>query len=413
MHRTIIPVFALLLQGPLLAQPLGLYLLSLHGAGCDDQSGVLVAQAYGGNGTYAFQWHDGSTNDTISGLGAGSHHVTVYSAGDSATASVDLPAFGIDTVMVHHVCGGALGGPGWIDLELSSAQFPVQYAWYDGGGDLLPETSALLTSPVPGTFHYAMTDAQGCVDSGTVVLAYSDPVLDVFASDSVLCYGQSALMWYTPGFTLYGPWGSTYNSSTDTIFYVNQMGGVNSFPTIGVDALGCEAEIGSTPFVYQQGHPDPVPLFHHEDTISTSFIINLQPSTMYTYIWSFNGAIIDTSAFSYLAIDTSGWYGVSIINPYGCSVYGSIQGTVNSTGVPSAEAMVLRVGPNPATDGEPWSVMLPSTAGVAPFRVMDATGRLVSSGSLRGGRNVIGAELPAGTYLLEAAGATTRLVRTR
>lgn len=406
-------VLGTLVQGQLFAQPLGVYMLVLHGAGCDDQSGVLVAQGYGGGGNYSYLWDNGSVNDTVAGLGAGLHSVTVYSGSDSAVVSWDMPAFGIDTVIVHNVCGGDLGGPGWVHLDDITAQYPLAFAWYDGTGVLLSDADDLLESDVPGTFHYAVTDAEGCVDSGTVVLAGSNPVLEVFVSDSVLCYGQSALMWYTPGFTLYDNWGQTYDSNTDTIFYVNQMGGVNAFPSIGVDAFGCEAAVGNNPFVYQQSHPDAVPLYHHEDTISTTFVIDLQPSTIYTYIWSFNGQIIDTTAYSYLPIDTSGWYGVSIINEYGCSVFGSIQGNVSTTGVPALEVTLLRVGPNPATDGEPWNVVLPATAGAVTFRVLDATGRLVLSGNMRGGRNVIGAELPAGTYILEAAGATTRLVRTR
>lgn len=413
MHRIAIALLAVLLHVRSHAQPLGVYMLALHGASCDDQSGVLLAQGYGGGGNYTYLWDDGSVNDTLSGLGAGPRTVTVYSGGDSATATTVIPAWGMDTVTVHHVCGGSLGGPGWIDLDLNSAQYPVQYAWYDGGGNLLPETSSTLSSAVPDTFHYVFTDAEGCVDSGTVVLAYSNPVLEVTVTDSVLCYGQSALMWYTPGFTLYGSWGITYNSTTDTIYYVNQMGSVNSYPSTGVDAYGCEAEISNEPFVYQQPHPDAVTLYHHEDTISTTYVIDLAPSTTYTYIWYFNGDLIDTSAYSYLPIDTSGTYSVSIINQYGCSVSGTIEGSVSNTALYEQTDPALWAGPNPAAGGEPWCVMLPSTASPETFRVTDATGRLACHGSLHSGRNMIGAELPAGTYLLESAGTIVRLVRTR
>ncbi len=413
MLRLLLPVLFVLAHVPLAAQSLTAYLLQLHGAGCDDASGVLVAQAVGGSGGYTFLWNDGTTNDTLTGAGAGVHSVTVYSGTDSATASVSVHPFGIDTVLVHHVCGGSLGGPGWIDLDNIYAQYPLQFAWYDGDGTLLAENTSLLSSNVPDTFHYVMTDADGCVDSGSVVMQASDPVLEVFSSDSALCYGEIVLMWYTPGFTLYDDWGLTYNSSTDTIHYTNQMGSVNMFPTGGIDSLGCEAEIDNNPFVYQQSHPDPIVLYNHGDTLSTTFWIDTAASTIYTYVWSLNGVVLDTSAYSYVPITGSGLYVVSIYNEYGCSVYGTEVVTISHIAAPEVQGAVLGIAPNPAAFGAPWIVELPMVPFGVPYRITDTEGRLISSGALHSGRNALGADLPAGAYLLEVADRSYRLMRAR
>lgn len=380
----------------------------LHGPSCDDQSGMLVAQGGGGNGSYTFLWDDGSTNDTISGLGAGPHTVTVFSNGQSDDATVTLQPFGIESVNVINACNG---NPGLIYLDNINAAYPLSISWTDCSGSPLNDTDAQLSDIGPGCYSYTVTDVDGCVMSGTETIYASTPVLEAFVSDSVLCYGQSADIWYTPGFTLYDNWGVTYNSTSDTIHYSNQMGSVNSFPQYGVDSFGCEAQLESNNlFVYQQSHPDAVQLFHFTDTISVSFIIDPDPSTTNIYIWSLNGQIIDTSVYSYLPIDTSGWYGVSIINQYGCSNFGSIQGSVSGVAIDEISEPDIHIIDNPAQGDSPW--MIDTEVDDKAFcRLMDTSGRIIESRVLCTGRHSFGQSLPSGIYLLQVGGRTYRLVR--
>ena len=393
----------------LVAQPVTAYILMLHGPSCDDQSGILLAQGTGGDGNYTFLWDDGSTNDTISGLGAGPHTVTVFSNGKSDDATVTLDPFGIENVLVNNACNG---GTGSIYLSNLNIAYPIaSMMWQDEMGNILNSNPFSLSNVGPGTYSWTLTDADGCTIDTSATIYASSPVLEAFVSDSVLCYGQSAQIWYTPGFTLYDNWGGTYNSTTDTILYFNQMGNVNSFPQAGIDSLGCEAQLESNNiFVYQQGHPDPVQLYHFTDTISVSFIINPDPSTTNTYIWSFNGQIIDTSFYSYLPIDTFGWYGVSIINQYGCSNFGSIQGSVSGVSIDEISVSDVRIIGNPAHNAAPW-ILEVEVDNPAIGRLMDASGRIIETRMLNEGRHAIGQGLPSGLYLLQVGDKTYRLVR--
>lgn len=391
------------------AQSLNAYIQYLHGAGCDDQSGVLAAQATGGVGNYSFAWSNGSSNDTITGIGAGLHVLTVYSGADSAVASYEMGLFGIDTVMVQHACNG---GMGLIYLDNIDVAYPYQVYWENEQGDTLTENGAQLSGLEAGTFSFSLVDSEGCVDSGSVTIVESDPVLEATASDSVLCYGQMAQIWYTPGFLLYDNWGATYNSNTDTITYVNQMGGVNYYPQFGVDAYGCEAQLTSSLFVYQQGHPDPVPLYQFGDTISVSFGINPNLSTTHTYIWSYQGTILDTSNYSYLSIDSSGFYGVSIINQYGCSNFGSIQAYVTGIGADLGTGNFnIIVLSNPAANGEPWVIELPAETRSLDAHLTDIMGRSMGHYTLDQGRNSIGDGLSKGVFLLTVGNHSIRLIR--
>lgn len=395
-------------QLSLIAQPVTAYILMIHGPSCNNQSGMLVAQGVGGDGAYTFLWDDGSTNDTISGLGAGTHTVSVFSNGQSDEATVTLPPFGIGEVDVYNACNG---NPGLIYLDNINAAYPLSISWTDCSGSPLNETDAQLSNIGAGCYSYSVTDADGCLLSGSVNIYASSPVLEAFVSDSVLCYGQSAYIWYTPGFTLYDNWGGTYNSTTDTILYFNQMGSVNSFPQIGVDSLGCEAQMeNNNIFVYQQGHPDAVPLYHYTDTISVSFTIDPDPSTTNTYIWSFNGQIIDTTLYSYLPIDTSGWYGVSIINQYGCSNFGSIQGFVSGVSVDEISGPDVRIIGNPAQSASAWILEI-ETDRTTICRLMDTSGRIIESRKINAGRHALGLGLPSGLYLLQVGDRVFRLAR--
>lgn len=400
--RKTFTLFALLIflisASRLSAQNLNAYILQLHTVGCDNQSGILYATATGGTGNYTFQWSNGSTNDTAYNLPAGMHAVTVYSGSDSATAAVTLPPFGIDTVQVYHACNG---GNGLIYLDNITATYPYIFHWYQNNV-LLNETTAQLSNIPAGNYAYALIDAQGCIDSGTVNIIASSPQMSVTLADSSLCYGASTLAWYTPGFTLFDNWGGTYNTSTDTLTYMNTMGAV-SLPTMGMDSLGCLSnEINPFPFVFLQSHPDPIPLFQLGDTVSASFTINPNPSTTLTYNWYFDNVLVYSGPYSYLPIDSSGYVSVSAVNIYGCSNFGSLQAVVSPSGLAAKENIsVAVVGNNPALVGASWFITLQDLTGSVPFALYDVSGRIIHQATLKNGINTLATPSEPGLYFLD------------
>lgn len=325
---------------------LNAYIMQLHTAGCDNASGKLVAMGTGGTGAYMFLWSNGATTDTVDHLAAGTYTVTVSSGGSSATGTVTLDSFGVGDVHVQHACNG--NNNGWIFLDNPVAQYPLQYVWYRND-TLLTSASAQINSLGAGTYRWYMTDNDGCVDSGMVTIQSSTPVMDVFVSDTALCWGESAQVWYTPGFTV-NYWGTDFNTATDTLTFTNQMG-ATSLPQYGIDSLGCQSNyVDPLPFVYLASHPDPVQLYQFSDTISASWGISLQPDFTNTYIWRLNGSTIDSSHYSFLVIDTSGFYSVSIINQYGCTVAGTINVTYTAVKEMSGGASGFSLFPNPAKE---------------------------------------------------------------
>jgi hypothetical protein len=386
-------------------QALNAFMLQFHGPGCDNQSGKLAVQATGGTGTYTYLWSNGSTIDTAYNLGAGSHWVTVYSGGDSIVKYQTLDPWGIDTVHIINACNGGLGN---IFLDNINAQYPIQFLWFNNNG-LMTQSTAQISNLPAGVYSYKIIDAEGCTDSAQVEIVASTPELNAYVSDSTLCYGQSAQIWYTPGFTLYDNWGITYNSNTDTITAQNYMNLI-SFPTYGVDSFGCEASLANNAFVYLQPHPDPVPLYQIGDTISVSFIINPNPSSTLIYTWSIGATQISVGPYSYLPIDSSGNYSVSILNQYGCTNFGSLQAFITGLS-PDIMDNSIKIANNPATDQQYWQIEVKNFKHKIDYSLYDLQGKLMlKSQSLT---NVFNIPPPAnsGIYFLEFEGKSYKLVK--
>lgn len=386
------------------AQALNAFFLIHHTAGCDNASGKVSINAVGGNGNYTYLWSNGSTIDTAYNLGAGSHFVTVYSGLDSVTKTIELDAFGVENVLVNNACNGDFGT---IYLDNITATHPIQIQWFNDQ-TLLNETTTQLNSLVEGTYHFLLTDAEGCIDSGTVSIHESTPQMDVFLSDSSLCWYGTSQVWFTPGFTLVDNWGNEYNSTVDTFTFFNNMAS-SGIPEYGMDAYGCFASVSVPfPFVFLQGHPDPIPIYFIQDTLSLSYIPNTQADPNYTYTWSYQGSPIDTNNFTYLEIDSNGFYTVLATNIYGCSWYGTID--VNFLSMDHLTSTKLNAFPNPSLKGDFWNIeWTDATLNNQPFELLDCNGKILLKGVTT--ENNLQIEVPStsGIYLLHLNGNTLRL----
>jgi SprB repeat len=380
------------------------YIGYMHNPGCDNQSGKLAVEAVGGVGNYTYLWSNGSTTDTAYNLGAGFHSVTIYSGVDSVVETIFLDPFGIEHVQVQHACSGDLGE---IYLDNITAAYPLQFHWYQNGMPM-SETTAWNQNLVPDTYQYAMIDAEGCVDSGSVIISASSPQMDVFLSDSSLCWGASAQVWFTPGFTMEDGWGNTFNTAIDTFTYINTPG-PSGIPQVGMDSLGCYTNyIDQFPFVYLQPHPDEMTLYLFQDTLSLTFGPSLLPDPLNTYSWYRNGVLLTENAFSYLVVNTGGLYSVIRTNQFGCSNYGVTQ--VTFAGMDQSGGEDIRIYPNPAIGGEIWQIEMMNVGRILNYSLFDSNGRQLTSGELPTSVSTIAVPEKAGVYFLEIENRRFKLV---
>ncbi|NBU47821.1 MAG: hypothetical protein EBS34_10350, partial [Flavobacteriales bacterium] len=306
------------------AQNLSATISAQHGAGCDNQSGILTVSANGGNGAYTYLWTGGLTTTTITGLGAGTYSVEVNSGSETINVSYTLNPFGVLDMDITNSCSG---NPGSFQITALSAQPPCVILWYNSSGTQIGSFPSIYNLQA-GEYSYSLTDADGCVDSSSVVIQASNPVLEMFAADSVLCYGEATEVWFTPGFILYDGLFPVYDTSTDTLTWINQMSG-NYLPNTGIDQYGCWATVSNDPILYSQPEPWPMlTIYNYGDTISLDWGIDENPDPIYTYNWYLDGVLVESYAYSYLAVQVSGTYSVQKVNQYGCYNTGVISITV-------------------------------------------------------------------------------------
>lgn len=129
---------------------------------CNGQStGAIAITASGGTFGYSYLWSNGSIQEDISGLTAGTYTVTVTDANlCTATASAtinQLSALNLSTVVTNVNCNGLLNGA--INLTVSGATPGYTYLWSTGN------SSEDLVGLGAGTYTVTVTDANLCTAS--------------------------------------------------------------------------------------------------------------------------------------------------------------------------------------------------------------------------------------------------------
>jgi hypothetical protein len=151
-------------------------------------NGGATASATGGAGSYTFSWAaSGGTAASATGLAAGTYTATATDANGctgQATVVIGQPAAALDatTSFVAPFCVG--------DATTITVSATGGTAAYSGIGTFTVTTS--------GTYNYPVTDANGCIDTATAVVAYPDSieVTSIVATDATCngtCNGTAAI----------------------------------------------------------------------------------------------------------------------------------------------------------------------------------------------------------------------------
>jgi hypothetical protein len=154
-------------QGLTITQPPGFSVLSSsNGIACfGDSSATAIITPVGGTPGYTFSWTPNvGSNDTISGLPAGSYTVNVTDAngcGGATTLTITQPP---QLTGILTTTAAGCNGLGSATYLLSGGTGPYTYLWSSGG------TSATELNLTAGTYVITATDANGCTITDTAVI---------------------------------------------------------------------------------------------------------------------------------------------------------------------------------------------------------------------------------------------------
>ncbi len=140
------------------------------GVGRND--GTATAAPVGGTPPYTYQWSNGQTTPTITGLTPGTYTVTVQDAnGCTAVQTVVVNAFNCNLTLTTSAtparCPGEASGTA--SAAVANGTTPITYAWSNGGS-----TPTIANLPA-GVYTVTTTDAAGCQAVGTAVVSQPDP----------------------------------------------------------------------------------------------------------------------------------------------------------------------------------------------------------------------------------------------
>jgi len=152
--------------------------------------GSATANPTGGTPVYSYNWSNGGTTQTITGLGAGMFTVTVTDAnGCTAVETVSVSDVNCSLVSVNFSstdvsCNG--DNDGTATVTVNNGTEPITYLWSTGGME------ATETGLPAGTVSVTITDANNCSVAGNVTIS-EPPVLNlnVTAQTNVDCNGSA------------------------------------------------------------------------------------------------------------------------------------------------------------------------------------------------------------------------------
>ena len=151
---------------------------------CDGAVGAIV------NATlpYDMIWSNGAIGDMAFDLCPGEYGVTLTDANGcvtSSTAVISEPAslFTNASVIQHASCDSCLDGIA--ELNISGGAPPYQIMWSNN------QTDSLIVYLNPGAYAYTVMDANGCQDTGVVMV-------DIINGTAAVAWESSVMLWPNP-----------------------------------------------------------------------------------------------------------------------------------------------------------------------------------------------------------------------
>jgi hypothetical protein len=319
-----------------------------------NNDGSATVNVTGGCLPYTYLWSNGQTTQTAVNLIAGTYTVTVTDQNsNTTTGSVTLtqpaelavvnitsPTFPGGT---NISCNG--GNDGSIDLSVFGGADcqAYTYSWTGPGG--FTANTEDLSNLFAGTYNVTVTDANGCIATGTITLteptvlvadAGGNGSISTCSNSPVALGGSPTATGGSPGYTYLWTPATGLNSATVANPVVTTIGTTIYTVTV-TDINGCVASDQVSVTVFPA-----LNVTINQSTLSTycqGAAVNLTANAVggtgvYSYLWS------TTETTSAIQIAQSGTYSVVVTDSIGCVANATIQVTINPQTLASAYSII-------------------------------------------------------------------------
>ncbi|MBI4947029.1 MAG: gliding motility-associated C-terminal domain-containing protein, partial [Bacteroidetes bacterium] len=310
-----------------------------------------------GTPTYTYQWNDGQTTSSATGLTAGNYFVAIIDSKGCQTnnsLSVAEPASAISGILipVNPSCGFSNGT---VSSQVSGGMGPYSYLWTPGAF-----TSQNISSVGPGNYILQVTDAASCTATFSVTLTnIPGPTAVVSSVNNVSCFGgnngsaTATILQGTAPYTYsWTPYGGNDTTATSLI--------AGTYSVHVTDALGCTISASAVvtepiPVNVSISSVTPVSCRGGNNGASTVSVSGGTPN--YSYLW--NNGQTNASATGFVA----GTYTVTVSDQNTCSA--SI--TINISQPAFVLVASITSALNPSCFGGTGSATAASTGGTIPY----------------------------------------------
>ena len=158
---------------------------------CNGESdGAVSVSVTGGTGSYVYQWSNGATTQTVTGLAAGTYFITVQDEnGCTVRESIEItePTALVATTIVDNNISCFGEDDGAATATASGGTPPYSYIWSNNA------TTASIDLLGPGNYTVMVTDANECTTQASVTITEPASALDatVFIDNVVSCNGEA------------------------------------------------------------------------------------------------------------------------------------------------------------------------------------------------------------------------------
>lgn len=356
------------------ASPLAIELIPTDVTCFPLNDGSIAVNIIGGaQDSILYNWSNGTTADSLSGLAAGNYSLSITQSNFlcTAEATVDLTASMQAThtpVITDVTCFG--GNNGSIHINSTGGNEPYSYYWSLG------MTADTIENLYAGVYIVSITDSIGCHDTLLIDLVQQDELVTSITSENIACYGLNT------GRVLAGvsggeaPYRFAWSSGDTTSLIDNLVAG--TYELTVTDSLGCTDS--SMVFLSE---PDPLEVFaliSHalvNDTSAGAIQTILSGGTPpYEFVWS-TGATSQS-----LSNLVAGNYDLTIIDANDClwdsTFLVAILNDINETEAVQNNFVLHQNWPNPFAHHTTISYYLPQNTQVS-FEVHDVTGAIIES----------------------------------
>lgn len=302
-------------------------------ANCTNGSASVTNISAGGTPPYSYLWSNNATTSSITGLTMGSYNVTVTDANGCFKTNYayiqQSVSINPNLVTTPATC---IQTNGAIAAFPSGGMTPYSYLWSNSA------TTSSISNIASGSYHVAITDANGCIGSGSAYVNSTTPVNATYTTTPSSCSAPtgSATLNITGGVAPYTVSWNTYPVQTG-ITASNLPAGNYSFHIVDANSCVRNGTVTIPPVNVISATFSSI----NPTCTAANGSITVSPSggtAPYTYVWSNNAT---TSSINGL---TAGYYSVTITDNAGCTAnkYHSIYSSSPvSVGVTTTQASCI------------------------------------------------------------------------